>query len=212
MDEVGLSRASAQVFVVVGAAVLVLFGVFFKKRQERGGLGGSISRAKTFWLCFAIFFWFIVAPAVGMDESLPLPLRRVFLAVGASMWLRGVVEMVMLYVTRNWRPPFGVAHDIVTILLILGALVVGATEPVSHDATSIATAALVVALLASLIIEIVHARTFFAVVGRGTVGDDGVWFADEHDPRFTAINRRTRLWNCILCTAVLFYFIAWFTL
>ena len=186
--------------LVVGAAMLVAFGVLFRRRQKPGAIGGPISAAKAYWLSFAIYLWFVVCPVVGGEPTAPSSLRLPLLVVGASMWLRGAVEMVMLYGTKTWRPPLGIAHDILTIILLLTMVAAGVVGGVGlvWSPMAMAMAMLTVVVLASLVLEIVHARTFFAVVGTGTVGDDGVWFADDDDPRFIAINRRTRRGNVAL--------------
>jgi hypothetical protein len=193
-----------KVALVVGAAVLVAFGVLFRRRQKPGAIGGPISAAKAYWLSFAIYLWFVVCPVVGCEPTAPSSLRLPLLVVGVSMWLRGAAEMVMLYGTKTWRPPLGIAHDILTIILLLAMVAAGVVggeglvwSPMAM-ATSMAMAMLMTVVLSSLVLEIVHARTFFAVVGAGTVGDDGVWFADDDDPRFITINRRTRWGNVAL--------------
>lgn len=191
---------AGKVVLVVCAALLLAFGLLFRRRQQHGTLGGAISGPKAFWLSFAIFLWFVACPVLGLDPALPATLRAPFLAVGVSMWIRGVVEMVMLYGLKNWKPPYGIGHDVFTIVLMLVVAVVGSGDIADRRPTPLtgAAAMMLVVMMASLVLEIVHARTFFTVVGRKTMGDDGIWFADDKDPRFIAINRRTRVGNLAL--------------
>lgn len=200
-----------KVALVGCAALLVAFGVVFRRRQKPGDIGGPISAAKAYWLSFAIYLWFVVCPVAGLEPSVSTSLSRPLLVVGVSMWLRGLAEMVMLYVTKNWRPPMGIAHDVVTIVLLVGAAGLGMAsgEAVVWSPLSFGLAGLTVVVLASLVLEIVHARTFFGVVGKGTVGDDGVWFADDEDPRFIAINRRTRMGNIALSIPTGLFVVLW---
>lgn len=199
--------------LVACAVLLALFGVSFRKRQASGRIGGAISWPKVFWLCFAIYLWFVVCAVVAVDDALPGVLRAPFAAVFVSMWLRGAAEMVMLYGLKNWKPPYGIGHDVFTIaLMVAAALCAGATtggyEPAGTLET--ATVGLFVVVLVSLIVEIVHARTFFVAMGKGnTTGDDGIWFADDHDPRFIAINRRTRIGNVLLGVPAFAYVALW---
>lgn len=197
--------------LVVMAVLLAIFGVRFKGRQKPGAIGGPISGAKAFWLSFAMYFWFVVCAVLAIDDALPASLRAVYGAVALSMWIRGAAEMLMLYVTHNWRPPYGIGHDVFTIVLALVVAAVtiapagsAAWSPLAHGAGVI-----VVVLIASLVLEIVHAWTFFLVVGRRTMGDAGIWFADDEDPRFAAINHRTKIGNVLLGVPVCGYVVWW---
>ncbi|WP_224247723.1 hypothetical protein [Hyalangium gracile] len=181
------------------AALLLLLGVFvllgwlFQKRQNRQGTrGGRISPPKVAWLFYAVYFWFIVCPAVAMDPALAPAARAVLGLFGASMWIRGAAEMYMLYVSRNWRPPYGIGHDVLCIALVLGALGwhhAHWTGPLTgSDGWALALVGLV---LVSLVIEIIYAALFFHAVEGATTGEEGVWFADEEQARFRRINRLT---------------------
>jgi len=200
-----------KVTLIVMALLLVVFGVRFHAKQKPGAIGGPISAAKAFWLPFAIYFWFIVCGVLAVDDALPPALAMVYAAMALSMWLRGIAEMVMLYVTHNWRPPMGIAHDAFTIgvVLCVGGVALGTSDVSSWSSLALGGAALLVVLVASLVLEIVHAWSFFLVVGKRTVGDDGIWFADDEDPRFKAINARTRIGNVVLGVPVFAYVVWW---
>jgi hypothetical protein len=190
---------AGKLVLIVTAALLAAFGVRFHRRQKSGALGGAISKPKAFWLPFAIYLWFVVAGVLGFDPVLPWSVRAPFAALAVSMWVRGAIEMVMLYATKNWKPPYGIAHDLFTIGLMF--VVTGRWPPSPGDAPpALVGGALVMwlVMVSSLVLEIVHARSFFAVVGTRTMGDAGIWFADDEDARFLAINRRTRLGNIAL--------------
>lgn len=172
-------------------------------------MGGAISGPKAFWLGFAVYLWFVVCPAMGVDPAMPSPLRETFLVVGVSMWIRGVLELLLLYVVKAWRPPMGIAHDVLTLAMALATLaVVGGTIPEGRFA--LASAAFLVVVLLSLVVEIVHAVSFYRVVQERTVGDDGIWFADEDDPRFAANNRRTLWGNALLGAPTAAFLLMWF--
>jgi hypothetical protein len=199
-----------KVALVVAAAGLTAFGIRFYRKQKAGALGGAISRPKAFWLPFAIYLWFVVAGVMGLDPALPWSVRAPFLALAVSMWIRGAIEMVMLYGTKNWKPPYGIAHDVFTIGVMV--IVTGLWPPAVGQGVSLRVGvALVmwVVMVASLVLEIVHARTFFLVVGPRTMGAAGIWFADDEDPRFLAINRRTRLGNIALGVPTALWVLLW---
>ena len=191
---------AARALLVGSAPALAAFGVSFYRKQARGELGGAISRAKAFWLPFAIWCWFIVCPVVAWDGAhLSPPLRWALGSFGAFMWLRGAVEMVMLYRTFNWRPPYGIGHDVACILLLLGVLGVHGGELLALSSSADRWAAALCALvLVSLAVEIHHAWSFFHAVQGRTTGPDGVWFADDEAEHFRAINRNTLRWNWVL--------------
>jgi hypothetical protein len=195
---VTLSLQAALAILASAAAVLAWFGARFFDAQSRGALGGRISRAKAYWLPFAVFFWFVVCPVAAALDVLARPLSLALFWFSAFMWLRGAAEMVMLYVTKSWRPPYGISHDALCIVLIVSVL------GWQHEALSSLSAfdawgvALVALLLVSLGVEIHHAWSFFVAVGGRTMGEAGVWFADDVDERFRKINRNTFRWNVML--------------
>lgn len=197
-------------WVLMGAAVaLAFFGVRFHKRQNAGGYGGRISAPKAYWLPFALFLWFVLCPLVGWCAPIPPALAHIFLAYGASMWLRGIAEMVMLYGTKNWRPPYGIGHDAFCMVLIAGmAIDARSALATLQGAPALASALLLLVVFLSLAIEIVHARTFFVAVQGKTTGDDGIWFADDEE-RFRAINERTLVGNVLLTAFVASYLLVW---
>jgi hypothetical protein len=185
----------AVLLVLLGA--FILLGFLFQRRQNlKGSRGGRISPPKVAWLFYALYFWFIVCPAVAMDPAVAPAARAVLGLFGASMWVRGVAEMYLLYVSKGWRPPYGIGHDVLCIVLVLGGLGWHRAHwlgPLS--ASDVWALALVGLVLISLVIEIVYAALFFHAVEGATTGEEGVWFADEEQARFRRINRLTFTFN-----------------
>ena len=197
----------AAAFILGAIPFLAAFGVRFRRRQNAGALGGAISKAKAYWLPFAIWFWFVVCPVVAFDGVVAFPLRCALGAFGVSMWMRGAAEMVMLYVTKNWRPPIGIAHDVACIALVGAVLAFFGLDLMTlRPGLDLWAVGLVVAVVVSLLVEIHHAWSFFEAVklspGGRTTGEDGVWFADDEQERFRRINQNTFRWNIILSLAV----------
>ena len=194
--------------LVVGS---LLGGEFFYRYQNSGNAtGGEITRAKLFWLIFAVVFWMGVCPLLAFEPSLPAPWRWTFGIFGLQFWIRGVVEGYMIFVKKNWIPPYGIGHDIFSIGLVVGlggqALLTSNSDPANVFGT---IAALV--LTVSLIAEACYAILFHKMVEGRTTGDDGVWwFEDKNDPRFIRNNRITTILNIPLYTALIVgMFVVW---
>lgn len=174
-------------------ALCLVVGLKFRAKQNAGAgaRGGRISNPKVLWLFFAIWFWFIECAVLAFEPALPWPWRCVLGVHAASMWLRGAVELFMLNVTKNWRPPLGIAHDAVCIATTLGLLVFFREALTDVGAWGPWALALVVMVLVSLVVELLYAALFFQAVEGKTTGDDGIWFADAESERFRRINRIT---------------------
>ena len=184
-----------------GAAVVAAVGAAFARGQNRAKrLGGAISRAKQVWLTWAVYTWFVLAPLFGLAGGLRPVTRGVLLAFAASMWLRGVVELVMLFVTKNWRPPYGIAHDVFTAgLLAVGLGLMAPQAPVPFAGADGWGLSLVLVLWVSMGLETYYALAFHRAVEGRTTGDDGIWFATAHEARFRRVNRVTAWANAPLC-------------
>lgn len=188
---------TTRVLVLALLALSVLLGVFFWRRQNvHKARGGPISAPKVAWLFYAVFLWFLLCPLVALESALHPDLRLVLGGFGACMWARGVAELYMLYVSHSWRPPYGIGHDVLCILLLLAGVSwyqVHRTAPPSPlDVWALSLVALV---LVSLAVEVLYATLFFQAVHGHTTGEDGVWFADEEQAHFRRINRITLGFN-----------------
>jgi hypothetical protein len=184
--------------VGLGASLLlcVVSALWFRGKQNRAHvMGGKISNPKVLWLFFAIWFWLFECAVLAFEPSLPLGYRIIFGVHAASMWLRGAVEMFMLYVTKNWRPPIGISHDVLCIVTVLGLAVGYRAELTVGGPWGLFAPALVVMLLFSLVVEVLYAALFFKAIEGKTMGDKGVWFASDDDVRFKRINRITSAFN-----------------
>ena len=182
-------------FVLLALVLVVCaIGLSFYLRQNRARtLGGRISRAKAAWLTFAVLFWLGVCPLLAFEPSLPLRWRIVLGVFGAQFWLRGLAELWMLYVSKNWRPPYGIGHDLFSLVLVIVMTLGYGAFPL--DAPNLVGLAVTSILVISLVAETYYAWVFFGLVEGRTTGDDGVWFADQEDPRFVRVNRLTAAVN-----------------
>jgi len=186
-----------QMLIAILVSVFTLSaGAFFWAQNWKEQRGGKISPAKLLWLLYAIILWFVLAPAIALDATVPSGFRILLGGFGLLMWARGVVELFMLYVTKNWRPPIGMAHNLLCILF----LIVGLGFSLDGGSTFAQSSHLwlvrfVFLLVVSLIIETTYAFLFHRVVNGQTTGENGVWFASTEDARFDRINRLTTALN-----------------
>ena len=182
--------------LLASLGVCVVAALWFRRKQNRAHtMGGKISNPKLLWLFFAIFFWLFECAVLAFEPALPWGYRVILGVHAASMWLRGVVEMVMLYVTHNWRPPIGISHDVVCILTVLGLCGALRGSLPFDSAWGLLAPALVFMLLFSLFVEVLYAALFFQAVEGKTTGEKGIWFASEDEARFRRINRITTAFN-----------------
>ena len=188
-----LTQTLIAILVII---LTVCAGAFFWAQNWKGKRGGKISLAKLLWLLYAITLWFVLAPAMALDATVPQGFRILLGGFGVLMWTRGVVELFMLYVTKNWRPPIGMAHNLLCILF----LSIGLGFSLHDGSTFMWSSHLwlvgfVLLLVVSLIIETTYAFLFHCAVDGQTTGEDGVWFASMEDSRFDRINRLTTALN-----------------
>lgn len=180
--------------VLLGAAAaLAVTSLWFARRQnQRRQLGGGISLPKLGWLFFCLFTWFVLCPALALDPAVAAPWRLTLGAFAISMWLRGGIELYLLYGPKTWKPPMGIAHDLFCLGLI-GAFVLANRAPIAAAGRRFDrwVGAVVAVVALSLVIEVLYAALFFRAARGNTTGANGIWFADEKDPSFRAINRLT---------------------
>lgn len=188
-----MSHAS-RLLLVVSAVVCAAAIAAFARGQNRGGkLGGRISPPKRVWLTFTIWCWLFACAVLAFDAALPRGFRVVVGVHAASMWARGLLELVMLYRWKNWRPPYGIAHDALCIVAVLGLAAAFPGE--LTGALGGWGPAFVGMLVVGLAVELVYAWLFVKAVEGRTTGDDATWFAAEDEARFRRINRLTAALN-----------------
>jgi hypothetical protein len=177
--------------------LVTLIGVGFKYYQDRGKMGGSIAWSKCFWLNYTIINWFLLPLYFWYSDIGPL--KYTLMTIASMMWIRGIIELYMLFVTKNWKPMYGIIHNVMTIL---AAFVVFYFNPRISMLESIYT----LSLFISLNLEIYYATFFHEHVGEKTQGDKAVWFASKDDPKFKQVLTVTTLGNLYVYGS-LFYFL-----
>jgi len=101
------------------AALALAAVVFYQAQNNLRPVGGDISIVKLLWLAGAILLWGVLPLLLLADPRLGLRLRRAFAALAALMLARAAVEGWMLYVTLNWSPWYGIAHDALCAAVLL---------------------------------------------------------------------------------------------
>jgi hypothetical protein len=196
---------TANVFVLA----LILFpfialgsGAAFRARQNKGDIvGGDISWPKSLWLAYTVTAWFVLPLLLacalagnifgGGAGAWPTTLSIAFAGHLISWWVRGPLELFMIYKWFNWSPRYGITHDlahagflvaVIAIAFLNGEISDWFTEP----KTSIAALFIFVTFLTTL------AETLFAFLflHERTKGEDLLYFASD-EPRWRMINRIT---------------------
>jgi len=106
------------VFAAISALALAA-AVFYQAQNMLRPVGGNISVVKLLWLGGAILLWGVLPLLLLADPRLEPVLRRAFAVLAALMLSRAVVEGWMLYVTLNWSPWYGIAHDALCAAVLL---------------------------------------------------------------------------------------------
>jgi hypothetical protein len=101
-------------------AVAAAAVVFYLAQNTLRPVGGEIAPSKLSWLSGAILLWGVLPWLLLADARLGMPLRRAYAVLAGLMLARAAVEGWMLYVTLNWSPWYGIAHDAACMAALLG--------------------------------------------------------------------------------------------
>src|SRR6185295_17280353 len=94
--------------------------VFHVSQNQMALTGGGVAWSKSVWLGCAILFWFVLPAFLVSDTRLAAAWRLPFALLLFLMGLRGVIELWMLYVSHNWSPLYGIAHDAACLAALWG--------------------------------------------------------------------------------------------
>lgn len=106
-------------WIALGAVAAAAIAFYLAQNTLRP-VGGEIAPAKLLWLAGAILLWGVLPWLLQADARLGMPLRRAFAVLAGLMLARAAVEGWMLYVTLNWSPWYGIAHDAACMAALLG--------------------------------------------------------------------------------------------
>ncbi|HHI92666.1 MAG TPA: hypothetical protein ENK04_03995 [Gammaproteobacteria bacterium] len=106
--------------LLLGLFLLFLSGIiFFFLQNNQHIIGGEIALSKLLWLAFALFYWFIVPLSMALDKNISTQARLAFRIFFINMMARAIIELWMMYISVNWHPWYGIAHDLFSLVLIV---------------------------------------------------------------------------------------------
>lgn len=181
-------------------AFFIIGFLFYQKQNKNSTLGGSISVAKAFWLFFAIHTWLFLIPILIFSVDLPFGYKVVWSIFSGWFWLRSILEMIMMYKTKNWSPIYGISHDISCLLILFLGTFYYYVDFI-HSNPFLLLFHLV--LILSLLLETYYAYEFFKIVGEGTKGEKAIWFADSENLRFKRVVHITHIFNYVMIMGIL---------
>ena len=118
-----MSSKNKYLLLLATLTPLFLSGVVFYLLQNKNLLpGGNIALSKIFWLCLVIFYWYI-APALLLSSKFKCVSDLILIKIHlVNVWLRAIIELFMMYISKNWSPYYGITHDVLSFFLLGGLL------------------------------------------------------------------------------------------
>ena len=192
--------------LLIGAVGLA----FYRGQNNSARIGGGISAPKAIWLTYAVYVWFFMTPILALESNVALHFRIILGTFAVSMWIRGVAELLMLYIWKNWRPPYGIAHNILSIFILVGGCFLY-IDKLSLQADNLSQWLLgyIIFLIAAMVCETYYAIRFHDTVQGQTTGDTGIWFASADQAKFQRINTITAICNTPLVGFTLAFILTW---
>lgn len=105
-------------FLIVFSTIGLTAIAFYFIQNTAQLTGGNIALPKLIWLAYAILFWFCLPFLFLTDKRLNSLWKTFFSIFLINMLLRAAIELFMMYITSNWSPYYGIAHDVFTIILL----------------------------------------------------------------------------------------------
>lgn len=179
------TRAGPGLLVAVG--VLTAFaGYMFWAQNFTGRDGGPISVPKAIWLSYALLAFYVVPWFFLWDRRLHAAIRGLFFWHLVSWFVRGAVELYLMYGIHRWIPPYGVYHGFFNLALLawLSHRVrpfAAEIQPSRRDSVTLGYLNL---LRATQVAEMTFAILFWETTGHDT---SHTWFASDTAP-FCLVN------------------------
>lgn len=200
------------------ATLILLFILWFARmfyvKQNSGKIvGGKVSIPKALWLGYAIGSWYFV-PFLFLTWGEVDPwLKIIFVGHLMSWWVRAPIELIMIYKYFNWTPIYGITHDVLHILMLVGLYFwrFGINAVTSMTAPNQLAVAYIWVTVLALVMEITFAYLFRKTRSFEKEAHK-IYFASD-DPVYRMINRLTRgtvifVYTHFLLQLFLFYTIA----
>lgn len=181
-------------FVLISSMIGVMYAYHFRQNNKTV-IGGKISKAKTFWLGYAMFHYFILPWWILIfvaEDGINILILYTILGV---FYFRMLFQTILMFVTQNWSPPIGIAYNLIASLVLTGL----AALIIYTGTLSLYYCILIVyicILILILLTDTFYAKSFYELVGHETKGVKAIWFASD-DVKFARINRITQRNNVI---------------
>lgn len=192
-------------------AILLLFGFFgiayYNRQQKANIIGGSISRAKAYWLAYALFNYLAFPVFLLLVLAPETPGYMGIIVFACLIYTRAVIQAVMMYALLNWKPPYGIVSNLLIAVVMIFFFVSSFFRYELDGLSQYILPLFLLKLTAILLCDSYYAYIFYRIVGEATTGERGVWFASAEDSRFDYINRLTYRLN-IFFTIVTIIFLA----
>ena len=183
--------------------VLILFSFFMTKKQNSGKkMGGGISPAKSFWLFYCVYSWFLLMPFVLYQNLVPAPLYTIWLGFVGWMFFRGIIELFMMFYTKNWTPPLGIGHNLSCLAWLIASSIYYFPKLIELPLPHIVFHT---GLVWGLVMETYYAIRFYQIVGQKTKGEEAVWYASKENPTFRKVVFITAIFNIPLYACLIFF-------
>lgn len=179
--------------VIIWPLVVSSLAYSFNRKQNSKDpwTGGPISWPKSFWLAYTVCTWFLLPIVFLLHPDLPVGYQAFFIAHLLSWWIRGPLELVMIYKWFNWSPRYGISHDIFHLGLCSYFLVQSWNEISTSFATPVG---FVTGIFCSIILFTTCAEILFAALflrlRTHQEEKENIYFASD-DPKWIFINRVT---------------------
>jgi hypothetical protein len=191
---------------VIWALVLTIFAaapVFWWVQNRWQPVGGAMAFQKAVWLADAVVLWIALPLCIVRDVRIAAEVRRAFKVLLILMALRAVIELWMLYVSLNWSPWYGIAHDLscMAVLAWLFARVASARQLVTRAPLwLIHTTATAAAFVPEIYFAWYMQRYF------NTRGDTAVYFVPDNPAHTFALNVTSTAVVCFTTYIFIFLF------
>lgn len=107
--------------LIIMAMVHSLGPVFFFVQNRTKARGGGISLVKAFWLVYVISLWYVFPVLLAFKALNQIEVLCLYLFLG-SVGLRAIIEIILCYITHNWRVLYGVLFNIIHLLIALTSI------------------------------------------------------------------------------------------
>ena len=186
-------------FFIATLLIIIVFIAGFIYQKTGARIGGSIALSKHLWLFYTIYTWFFLLNFILLRVDIN-PVLGLYLKIFSVLFLvRAPVELFMLFVSKNWTPPLGIAHDLICFVVLLA----GSIHCFVFSDLKLWESLLLLNLFLGITLETFYAYKFYKIVGDKTKGDQGIWFACHEDPKFQKVLKITTVFNMPIFVSLL---------